>query len=127
MSSEAEFNWIAPQFVVPDVRRTAEWYRDNLGFEIHGYFFEEPPVYAIVSRGGVCIHFGRTDSATVHTNGSIRRGSMEAWVRVTGIQGLYEEFTAKGVAVPYPPTRRIYDRTEIEITDCDGHKLVFGE
>ena len=125
--ADPTFNFIAPQFVVPDVRRTAEWYRDNLGFEILGYFFEEPPVYAIVSRGNVCIHFGCGDSQTVHINGSIREGSMEAWVEVSDIRALYDELVARGVAVPYPPTRRIYDRTEIEITDCDGHKLVFGE
>jgi uncharacterized glyoxalase superfamily protein PhnB len=124
--AELTFNFIAPQFVVPDVRRTAEWYRDKLGFEILGYFFEEPPVYAIVSRGGVCIHFGRGDSQTVHTNGSIRAGSMEAWIEVTDVQALYDELLARGVDVPYPPTKRIYDRTEIEVTDCDGHKLVFG-
>ena len=125
--AEPTFNWIAPSFVVPDVRRTAEWYRDNLGFEINGYFFEEPPVYAIVSRGDVYIHFGRSDSGDVHIARSIRKMGIEAWVRVTGIQELYDELIGRGVDVPYPPTRRIYDRTEIEVTDCDGHKLVFGE
>ena len=34
---------IAPQFVVPNVVGTAEYYRDKLGFEILG-FFAEPPV-----------------------------------------------------------------------------------
>ena len=117
---------IVPLFFTMDIPGTLAYYKEKLGFECLGTW-QEPPVYAIVSRGGVCIHFGRTDSATVHTNESIRRGSMEAWVRVTGIQALYEEFISRGVEVPYPPTERIYDRTEIEITDCDGHKLVFGE
>jgi len=45
---------------------------------------------------------------------------------VKDVQTLYDEFTAAGVTM-YPPIRRIYERTEIEITDCDGHKLVFGE
>ncbi len=121
-----EFKSIAPQFVVPDVRRTAEWYRDNLGFEILGYFFDEPPVYCIVRRENVELHFGRGDSDVAHSNAQIREGSMEAYVFVDDIQELYEEFSANGVDMPYPPTRRIYDRTEIEVTDCDGHKLVFG-
>jgi uncharacterized glyoxalase superfamily protein PhnB len=122
----ARFHSIAPQFVVPDVIRTSEWYRDNLGFEIMGYFLD-PPVYCIVSRGDVNIHFGKGDSTEVYTNESIRKGSMEAWVLVTDIQALYDELVSKGVDVPYPPCKRVYDRTEIEITDCDGHKLVFGE
>ena len=121
----AEFESIAPQFVVPNVVRTAEWYRDNLGFELLGYFWD-PPVYAIVGRGGVKIHFGKGDSDATATNVSIRRGSLDAYVLVSNIQELYDEFISKGIKVPYPPTRRIYDRTEIEIVDCDGHTLVFG-
>lgn len=127
MADETRFNSIAPQFVVPDVRRTAEWYRDNLGFEILGYFFEEPPVYSIVRRGNVEIHFGRGDSDTTTTNTQIRTLSSDVYIFVDGVQALYEEFAAKGVELPYPPTHRIYNRTEIEVIDCDGHKLVFGE
>jgi len=118
---------IAPQFVVPDVRRTAEWYRDNLGFEILGYFFGEPPVYCITRRGNVEIHFGRGDSEKTVSNTQVREISMEAYVFIEGVHALYEELVAKGVEVPYPPTTREYNCTEIEITDCDGHKLVFGE
>ncbi len=126
MADAVKFHAIAPQFVVTDVRRTAEWYRDNLGFEILGYFFDEPPVYAIVKRGDILIHFGRGDSDVTHSNTQIRDESMDAYILVDDIQALYDELTANGVDVPYPPTRRIYDRTEIEVTDCDGHKLVFG-
>jgi catechol 2,3-dioxygenase-like lactoylglutathione lyase family enzyme len=49
---KVEFKKIATQFVVDDVVRTAEYYRDVLGFEILGYF-AEPPVYAMVARDGV--------------------------------------------------------------------------
>jgi len=124
--AKAGFQHIAPQFVVPDVVRTAEWYRDKLGFEILEYFLD-PPIYAIVRRGGVEIHFGKGDSDATVNNESIRCGSMEAYVFVEDVQLLYGEFVAAGLELPYSPTKRVYDRTEIEITDCDGHKLVFGE
>ena len=124
--NNVEFKSIAPQFVVPDVVRTAEYYRDNLGFQIFGYFLD-PPIYAIVRRGDVEIHFGKGDSDVTASNVTIREGSMEAYVFVTGIQDLYQQFLAAGIDVPYPPTERVYDRTEIEITDLDGHKIVFGE
>ena len=51
---------IAPQFVVPDVVTTAEYYRDALGFTILGYY-PDPPVYAIVRRDNVEIHLGTGD------------------------------------------------------------------
>jgi hypothetical protein len=41
---------------VPDVVTAAEYYRDVLGFRILGYFLD-PPVYAIVARDSVEIHF----------------------------------------------------------------------
>jgi catechol 2,3-dioxygenase-like lactoylglutathione lyase family enzyme len=124
--SNPKFRYIAPQFVVPDVVRSAEYYRDKLGFEILGYFLD-PPVYAMVRRGDVEIHFGKGDGEQTSRNVDIRKGSMEAYVFVTRVHQLYDELIAAGVDVPYPPTTRVYDRTEIEIIDCDGHKLVFGE
>jgi catechol 2,3-dioxygenase-like lactoylglutathione lyase family enzyme len=42
----AQLKMISPQFVVPDVKVAAEYYRDVFGFKILGYFLE-PPVYAI--------------------------------------------------------------------------------
>jgi hypothetical protein len=126
MSTKIEFLSAAPQLVVPNVVTTAEYYRDKLGFEILGYF-QDPPVYAIVRRGNVEIHFGRGDSDRVSSNTDIRRGSIDVYIFVSGVRDLYDEFLAAGVDVPYPPTLRVYDRTEIEIIDRDGHKIVFGE
>jgi hypothetical protein len=41
---------VAPEFLVADVTKAAEHYRDKLGFRIVGYFFEDPPVFAMVGR-----------------------------------------------------------------------------
>lgn len=57
-----------PQFTVVDVVRTAERYRDQLGFEIVGYW-REPPVFAIVRRGEVQILFNRTAPGTPPRSG----------------------------------------------------------
>ena len=126
MTERSNFISIAPQLVVPDVVRTAEYYRDNLGFKILGYFLD-PPVYAIVRRGNVELHFGKGDSDKTASNEDIRCGSMEAYIFVDHIDELYQELTAAGVDMPYPPTERVYGRREIEVTDCDRHKIVFGE
>lgn len=57
--SAARLKSISPQFVVPDVIAAAEYYRDVLGFQILGYFYE-PPVYSIVRRDTVEIHLGKS-------------------------------------------------------------------
>jgi len=49
---------IGPQLVVTDVIKTAEYYRDVLAFTIIDYFLD-PPVYAMVQRDGMQVHFGK--------------------------------------------------------------------
>lgn len=124
---KAQFRTIAPQFVVADVRRTAEWYRDNLGFEILGYFFEEPPVYCITRRGNVEIHFGRSDTGAMRSNAALRSGlGNDAYIFVDDVVALHQELLAGGVEIVEGPVTRIYDCVEITIRDCNGMLIVFG-
>ena len=51
---------IAPHFLVADVVRAAEYYRDKLGFEI-GPYFQRPPVFVIVQRDGIAIQLARME------------------------------------------------------------------
>jgi hypothetical protein len=60
-NSAVRLTKISPQFAVPDVVVAAEYYRDKLGFQILGYFWD-PPVYSIVRRDSVEIHFGKLDA-----------------------------------------------------------------
>src|SRR5688500_12089944 len=95
-AKRAEFKKLATQFVVEDVVATAEYYRDVLGFEILG-FFADPPVYAMVSRGGVEMHFGKADGRPVDGSKTrFRRVGFDAYVWVDNIQALFEELTTTG-------------------------------
>ena len=118
---------LAPQFVVPDVVKTAEYYRDKLGFEILG-FFADPPVYAMVRRDSAEIHFGKADSEKTQMNEMVRQGlGTDAYIFVTDVNALYQEFVEKGVEITEGPVKRIYDCVEITVKDCNGFQLVFGE
>ena len=118
---------IAPQFVVPDVVKTAEFYRDKLGFEILG-FFAEPPVYAMVRRDNAEIHFGKADSEAIQVNETVRKGlGSDVYVFVSDVNALYHEFAEKGVEITEGPVKRIYECIEITVKDCNGFQLVFGE
>ena len=118
---------LAPQFVVPDVVQTAEFYRDKLGFEILGYF-ADPPVYAMVRRDNAEIHFGKADGDTIQVNETIRKGlGSDVYIFVSDVNALYQEFLEKGVEITEGPIKRIYDCVEITVKDCNGFQLVFGE
>jgi hypothetical protein len=89
-----------PQFTVPDLVRTAEYYRDVLGFQLAGYWDGEkasptaatPPVFAIVRRDQVQVFFNRADQPAVRTGRA--QGGYDAYLSVVGIDALAEELRA---------------------------------
>lgn len=70
-NTSIRFEKAVPQFTVPDLVQTAEYYHDVLGFQIAGYWDGEqvtltpntPPVFAIVSRDDVQVFFSRADQS----------------------------------------------------------------
>jgi len=122
---KAELKSIAPQLVVPDVVAAAEYYRDVFGFHILGYF-AEPPVYSIVARDGVEIHFGKAQAAGT-SNSSVRSGSFDVYIWVTDVAAIFEELTASGADILEGPVKRIYESTEVVVRDCSGFVLTFAD
>jgi len=120
------FKRIATQFVVEDVVATAEYYRDVLGFEIVGYF-ADPPIYAMVARDGVEMHFGKADSEPQSSSVELRRVGLDAYIWVNDIQGLFDELSAAGANIIEGPVQRVYGSNEVVIRDCNGFQLVFGD
>ena len=117
---------IAPQFVVPDVVRAAEHYRDKLGFEILGYFLT-PPVFAMVRRDAVQIHFGKSDDGVAAPGTARRREGLDAYILVADVNALYEEFRKRGADIVEAPVERAYGRREIVLRDPDGFRIAFGQ
>lgn len=124
---KCEFYRLAPQFVVPDVVKSAEYYRDKFGFEILGYFLD-PPVFAIVRRDGAEIHLGKSDNGEVNLNDSVRKGlGTDAYIFISDVIGLHEELKQRGANIVEGPIERPYDRIELTVIDEDGYQIVFGE
>jgi uncharacterized glyoxalase superfamily protein PhnB len=122
----------APILGVRNVRQTAEYYRDILGFRldpVNGVFqpsADEPGgVYAIVKRGGAWIHF------------QIRRGELPNTIRqplerdvylyVNKLDSLYGELQHRGAKIIQPPRAAPYGLRELVVEDLNGYRLTFGE
>jgi catechol 2,3-dioxygenase-like lactoylglutathione lyase family enzyme len=118
------FESAVPQFTVPDVVRTAEYYRDTLGFQIAGYF-ATPPQFAIVWRDKVELFFNRANGSKPRSGRA--RGAYDAYLRVAGVEALAAELRQRGAEIIEGPTRRVYDALELVIRDCNGLVLAFGE
>jgi hypothetical protein len=117
---------ISPQFVVPDVKLAAEYYRDVLSFKILGYFLD-PPVYTIVQRDGVEIHFGKPDQGqSPAPNIGQRAGSLDAYSWVTAVHALYTELASRGARIVEGPMKTVYNCYEIVVEGIFGFPLTFG-
>ena len=122
-----------PQFTVSDLVRTAEYYRDVLGFQIAGYWDGErvsldtdpPAVFAIVWRDEVQIFFNRADQPNVRLRPA--EGTPDVYLRVTGVDTLAEELRTRGAQIIDGPEDRVYGQREVVVTDCNGLILCFGE
>jgi catechol 2,3-dioxygenase-like lactoylglutathione lyase family enzyme len=124
--SAVECTMISPQFVVPDVVAAADYYRDVLGFRILGYFLD-PPVYAIVARDSVEIHFGKTDKGTpASPNIRRREGSLDAYIWVNDLDPLHAELRGRGAKIVEPPATRVYKCYEMVVEDDLGFRLAFA-
>ena len=122
-----------PQFSVPDLVRTTEYYRDVLGFDIAGYWDGErvdpvprnPPLFAIVRRDEVEVFFKRSEHADVRTGRS--EAAYELYFRVKGVDALAEQLRARGADILDGPEDRIYGQRELVVRDCNGVILTFAE
>jgi uncharacterized glyoxalase superfamily protein PhnB len=118
---------IAPEFLVTDVVKAAEHYRDKLGFAIRGYFFEDPPVFAMVGRDDRIIMLSLMESGRGGSNRAFKSEAIDAYLWVDDVDTLYAEFQRNGAEIVMPPTQRIYGMREIEVRDRDGYVLCFGQ
>ncbi len=123
---KAKLIGIAPQLVVHDVKRTAEYYKDILGFSIIG-LVADPPVYAMVERDGFQIHFAKSDTQHIKTNEDYRSISHDLIIWVPEIDNFFQELTFKNANIIEGIVQRIYGSREFVIEDCDGHRILVGD
>lgn len=100
-----------------DVTALAEWYRDKLGFAI-AMSWGDPAEYARVQRDAVELGLGRLDD---------RFGPSAVYAIVSGVDALYEEFVARGVAIARQVADQPYRMRDFDLFDPEGNRICFGE
>ena len=116
---------VAPHFTVPDVVAASKYWCDVLGFRNLG-FFGNPPVFAMVGRGPVEFFFNQDPQAAGQKR--VRAAvAYDAYIRVKGLDRLFEEISARGAKIIEGPLTRVYGMRELVIEDCHGLRIAFGE
>jgi uncharacterized glyoxalase superfamily protein PhnB len=120
LNEKKNFIRAAPVLPVDDATRTAEYYENTLGFEIRARI-GDPPFYVVVQREGVRIHLSERED----TRRKIEPCTVYVFVREA--DALYAELHKRGVEMFSPPEDQAYGVREFEMSDVNGHFLVFGE
>jgi uncharacterized glyoxalase superfamily protein PhnB len=123
---KAKLIGIAPQLIVQDVSRSADYYRNMLSFTILG-IVGNPPVYAMVERDGCQVHFAKSAVPEIHVNRDFLSISHDFILWAPEIDALFEEWKQKGVKIIQEITRRPYGSREFVIEDIDGHIILVGD
>ncbi|SRR6266550_1412473 len=109
----------ATVFVVQDVLRSVEHYRDVLGFQVE-FTYGAPTFYAGVERGGVLIHLqAASESKRQPGQGAVN-------VFVSDVDALYQELKSRGARTLNEPKDYPYGMRDFDVHDLDGNHLCFG-
>jgi len=115
---------VTPILLVRDVRTCAAFFQQKLGFEIdflHGL----PPFYGAVSRDGVCLHI-RYMQQPFFAQAALREKSLIcASIEVSNVQGLFEEFKARGVEFGQILAKQAWGGTDFQVRDPEGNVISF--
>ena len=119
---------LAPILTVTDPRRSAEWYRDKLGFHIVFVTdFAGLPTYGVIRRGGAEIHLMSGEPKTSAVS-----------IQVRDVDAFFAEIESLG-ALPegwprdhdeiheHPPEDKEYGRRDMFLVTPDETVLNFGQ
>jgi catechol 2,3-dioxygenase-like lactoylglutathione lyase family enzyme len=106
---------------VPDMNKSAAYFRDVLGFRIS---WEEATDWRLVERDGVRVMLGHCPSD--RRAGEIGSHNWFGYLDVNDVIALHAELTTRG-ATCSGPFDRPYGMREIVVTTIDGHRIVFGQ
>ena len=113
-----------PRYViaVPDLARSAAWYRDVLGFGIHDV---GDPGWRWLQRDACVILAGECPDAPPPA--ATGDHAYFAYIEVEGIDAFHAELVARGVDILKPLRDEPWGMREFAIRTIDGHRMMFGE
>jgi catechol 2,3-dioxygenase-like lactoylglutathione lyase family enzyme len=114
-----------PVLLVSDVRASAEFYRDHLGFVID-FLHGNPAFYASVSRDEACIHLRFVHQPLANAELREREQVISAFVSVANVKSLFSEYETRGVSFVQPLKKEPWGQSSFLVRDPDGNCLCFA-
>jgi catechol 2,3-dioxygenase-like lactoylglutathione lyase family enzyme len=125
---KARLDNAAAVFITPDVRRTAEYYRDVLGFTVVEHY-DAVEVFAAIYRDSVEILLVQAKHGHFQPNGVRYGAGFDIYLdpdTVEGVDSMHEELKAKGARIVSEPAMTAYGSYEFVVEDVDGRLIGIG-
>lgn len=115
------FFGIGPVLPVHDIASSAQFYCDQLGFELD-FVMGEPPSHGSVTRGRVGIQFTLAPAG-------FEASQFPGWLYlyIENIDALYSVYKERNISITSPLADQVYGMREFEIVDLNGFRLRFGQ
>jgi catechol 2,3-dioxygenase-like lactoylglutathione lyase family enzyme len=112
-------------FPTPDIRRTAKYYVESLGFRAVNYLEAHEP-HICLYRDHTEIILTDSRSTQVIPNRKLYGYGYDAYFITDDQLEIQKEFEAKGVTIVRPLSKTDYHNQEFVIEDIDGRWIGFG-
>lgn len=115
-------------FIAPDVQKTAEYYRDVLGFRVVEHFDREEK-FAALYRDEIEIVIVQLKCGEVSPNQARYGAGYDAYLdpeKIEDVDALYLEWQEKGARMISPPGLTPYGCYEFVFEDIDGRRIGVG-
>jgi catechol 2,3-dioxygenase-like lactoylglutathione lyase family enzyme len=115
-----------PIVFVSNVKASAEFFRDKLGFVVD-FLHGSPPFYGSVSRDGARLHLRFVHEAPFVEGVVEREQLLAAYLGVKDVKALFAEYLAAGVPMHSRLKKEPWGAAGFTILDPDGNRIYFGE
>ena len=114
-----------PVLFVSNVARSAEFFRETLGFAVdflHGH----PAFYGGVSRDGVTLHLRFVHEPVISQELREKEQLLAAFVVVENVKKLFEEYKLKGAPLVGTLHKEAWGGPTFTVQDPDGNRICFS-
>ena len=120
--------YVAPFFIVTNLKTSVSFYIDKLGFEVLFIGPDDDPFWAIVGRDHISITIKQisVDIKPMPNHTRHKWARWDAYISTAEPDTLYEEYRSGGVAFRQPIQDDGDGLRGFEVTDADGYVLFFG-
>lgn len=121
----SDLGFIAPFFIVANLRESVDFYVDKLGFEVLYVTDGEDPYFAMLGRGKASVML-KASGQPLPNHTRYEWAVWDAHIGVADPDALFAEFSSKGVNF----NRSLEDNSDnirgFSVTDPNGYRLFFG-